>query len=185
MRLFIALPLEASVRDYLEKLIRDLREQGADVKWVAAENIHLTIRFLGATDDRLIPGLSAIIDDIGSRFAAIDTVIDRIGGFPNLQLPNIFWVGLKGRIDLLSQIAAEVESAVRTCGFAPETKGFRSHLTLGRVKKTRGIGPLLAYLPMLKVKPLPVHFDRMVLYQSTLTPSGPIYRPLHEKQLTG
>ncbi len=185
MRLFIALPLEASVRDYLENLIRDLRGQGADVKWVAAKNIHLTIRFLGETDERLIPGLASIIDDLGSRFPPVDTVTDRIGGFPNLQLPNIFWVGLKGRIDLLSQMAAEVESAVRSCGFAPGTKGFRSHLTLGRVKKTRGIGALLAYLPMLKIDTVPVRFDRIVLYQSTLTPTGPVYRPLHEKQLAG
>lgn len=183
IRLFIAMPLPPSVQEYLDRLIADLHDQGADVKWVAAKNIHLTIRFLGDTDEQLVQQLASMLDAVGSRFSSVDTIIDKFGGFPHMQLPNIFWVGLKGQTELLAQFATATELAIRPYGFAPENRPFRAHLTLGRVKKTRGLSALLAYVPMLKIEPVPIHFDRIVLYQSTLTPKGAVYSPLHETKL--
>ena len=62
MRLFIALPLPEPVEKELGQIISLCRNKGGHVKWVASENIHLTARFLGDTDEAILSGNCAVFD---------------------------------------------------------------------------------------------------------------------------
>jgi 2'-5' RNA ligase len=183
MRLFIALPLEKAVEDHLGKLIITLKQKGGQVRWVAPKNIHLTVRFLGDTEDDLVPQLGGIIDETAKKFTPVQTQIDRLGAFPNLHRPNVIWVGLHDNTDILAELANDVEAGVRRLGIEPDPKTFKAHLTLGRVKDSRGLESLTGFVQSHQFAPIPLLFDRIVLFKSTLTPQGSIYERLHESVL--
>lgn len=184
MRLFIACPLPPAAEQELDETIRTLKEADGVVKWVASKNIHLTVRFLGDTDERLVADISQKLDTIAGQFRFVETSINQLGAFPNLRRPRVIWAGIKSGIDTLSQIAAATELAVQDLGFAAESKGFKAHLTLGRVRDRGNPSRLIDFMSEFQLAPIPVRFDRIVLFKSTLTPSGPIYDRLHEALLT-
>ena len=183
IRSFIAMPLAPPVEDRLAGIISECRSEGDGVKWVAPGNIHLTLRFLGDTDESLVPKISGLIDKIGREFSAVETVLDRLGAFPNLRKPRVFWIGVGSDDDNLAKIARQIELKVRELRFQKEKKGFRAHLTLGRVRHPDRVKNLAAFLEDYQLAPIPVLFDRIVLFKSTLTPRGPIYDRLHTTML--
>ncbi len=180
MRLFIATPLSETVEQKLAEIISRLKNIGGPVKWVAPDNIHLTIKFLGETDEGLKGQLIDIIDEVALQTKAANFTISRLGGFPNLNRPRVIWAGLEGDKSQLENLASEVDNRVHRLGWDKETRGFKAHLTLGRVKRPQGMPELAEFIKNFKVETIPLKFDRLVLFKSTLTPSGPIYEILHE-----
>ena len=183
MRLFIALPLPSRIENELAEIQIRLKAQGGNVKWVQSKNIHLTIRFLGETDEKLVEPISTEMDSIAASFAPVETVLTSLGAFPNLNRPRVIWAGLSGGIDIMSDLAKNMERAVRRLGFEPEKKRFKAHLTLGRVRDRGNLDDLMAFMRSLEVKEVPFRFEQLVLFKSTLTPKGPIYDRLHEVTL--
>lgn len=183
MRLFIALPLEKSVKDELDKLIATLKRQGGPVKWVKAENIHLTLRFLGETNDNLVSDIKHHIDEVVNTHRKVQTSINNLGGFPNLNRPRVIWVGIEQNLDALRKMANDIEHRMRSLGFEKETKPFKAHLTLGRVRDPKGLDNLTNFMKDYRLEEMPLLFDRIVLFKSTLTPQGPIYERLREATL--
>lgn len=183
IRLFIAWPLATTVEQELGRIIEQLRRQGGRVSWVAQNNIHLTARFLGDTDEKQLPELKLLIDRVAVNSSTTQFTLDKIGAFPDLKRPRVIWAGLAGDTSPLRSIAEELERRVRELGFAPETKSFKPHLTLGRVKDPNGIEALMGAVQQVRVNTIPVVFDRIVLFKSTLTPQGAVYEILHERKL--
>jgi len=185
MRLFIAMPLTPPIEESLGKVVQELRHDNSTVKWVRPENIHLTLRFLGETAETLAPDIIDTIQHTASEFQPVPVTIAKLGGFPSLNRARVIWAGLEGETIILTRIADHIQQAVRALGFEPDNKPFRAHLTLGRVRRGRSlprevISRIDRYeLPMMKLV-----LDRIVLYESKLTPSGPIYERLHESSLT-
>ncbi len=183
MRLFIALPLGPQAEAYLGEVAGLLKQKGGAVKWVDARNIHLTVRFLGDTEEAHVHALKELLDTVAGRYSPVEATIDRLGAFPNLRRPRVFWVGLRDGLDVLENLATEVEQGVRRLGFDPEQKRFKPHLTLGRVRKNQGLDSLTAFIGSFEFVETPLRLDRLVLFKSTLTPRGPIYDRLHEAML--
>jgi 2'-5' RNA ligase len=183
IRLFIAMPLPGEVERRLEDILRDLRAQSRDVKWVVAKNIHLTIKFLGETEEDLAPGISKALDDIAAKHSAIDSVIDTLGGFPNLKRPRVIWVGSAQPVEAAARIAGDVDLAMQAFNFEKETRPFKAHLTMGRVREGRKTDDLARYIERYRLERMPLRLDRLTLFKSTLTPAGSIYDRLHESLL--
>jgi len=183
LRLFIALPLPADIVEYLGRTIEALRATGPDVRWVDPGNVHLTVRFLGETDAAVVPRLTALLDGVAAQLAPTTLTLDRMGAFPNLRRPNVFWVGLAGNTERLSKLARQVELGVRTLRFEKEKKGFKPHLTLGRVKRGRTVTETVSQIEAMRIEPREVLFDQVVLFQSDLTPQGAVYTRLHTARL--
>ena len=180
LRLFIALPLQHEVEIELDRLLGILRLKGPDVKWVTANNIHLTIKFLGDTEDKLVPKINAAIDEVAAKFHPFESTIDSVGGFPNLNSPRVIWVGGAQPIEEAARLAKEIDRRMYELRFEKEKRPFKSHLTLGRVREGRRVDELAAFLGTFKLEPIPLRLDRLVLFKSTLTPKGSIYERLHE-----
>jgi len=182
-RLFIALPLPDALEQRLGELIREFQPRGSNVKWAKPENIHLTVKFLGDTDEELVPEIGRAIDQIAARSGACKAVIDSLGGFPNLRRPRVIWAGSSLGIESAAAIARQIDLAMRQLGFEKEKRPFKGHLTLGRVRQGKNIDELAGILSGYKLEPLTVTLDRLTLFKSTLTPTGPIYDRLHESPL--
>lgn len=181
MRLFIALPLPSAVETKLSQTIKILSKSRAGVRWVKPGNLHLTLRFLSETDPALVPNLKELIDRIGAGYAPLKVLSDRIEAFPNLKRPKVLFAGLEGSdIQRLTSLATEIEDAVRELGFEPDERAFRPHLTIGRLRDPRRTEDLPDIMNSFHFEPFEFVFDKLVLFQSTLTPQGPIYDRLHE-----
>ncbi len=183
MRLFIATPLTEEIEETLARVIFDLKQKRGRVKWVNPKNIHLTLKFLGETDESKVEPIKNAIQEVASRYSKIKSIIDRVGVFPNLDRPRIIWVGLSEGIGKLKSIAADIENEMEKLGFEKERRSFKSHLTLGRVKDSSGLDELIDAIKNYKSTPEDIVFDRVILFKSTLTPAGPIYDKLFEAVL--
>jgi len=185
MRLFIAFPLAVEIKDYLGTVISELRVHSNDIRWVAPKNIHLTARFLGDTEEAKVTKLNQLIDSVAAAHHAVSSSLTELGAFPNVKRPRVIWAGIGEGTEALGKIARDVELRVRQLRFEPESKGFKSHLTLGRVRERARLDKFAEVLSGYSLQPTPILFDRLVLYKSTLTPQGPIYERLHEAPLRG
>jgi 2'-5' RNA ligase len=178
MRLFIALPLPREIEEELGKIIFVLKQKGGRVKWVAPKNIHLTVKFLGEVENDKVEDIKKAVTTIAGKYPIIKGRINQLGGFPNLSRPRVIWVGLEGEIERIMALVEEVEAAMERLGFAREEKKFSPHITLGRIKESYGIGDLVNLLKSHQTAPMELALDNLVLFQSTLTPQGPIYKSL-------
>ena len=185
LRLFIALPLPDSVKEALGALIAEFGSHPAPVKWLNPANIHMTLRFLGDTPASRITDLSTMLNETGSHHSTVTTSINSLGAFPNLKRARLLWAGVQedDSVIRLKQLAAEIERGVQQLGFEPESKAFRPHLTIGRVKQRGSIRELAPTIEQYQLAPIPLSLTELVLFQSTLTPRGPIYKRLHSVAL--
>ncbi|HEX2897084.1 MAG TPA: RNA 2',3'-cyclic phosphodiesterase [candidate division Zixibacteria bacterium] len=183
MRLFIAAPISSEVEKELSRIISALKNIGGQVKWVAPSNIHLTLKFLGDTDEKLVPQIKNIMDETASKHSSVSSGLSGLGAFPDYRRPRVFWAGLERGAEELSRIAGDIDRSVHTLGFDKENRPFKAHLTLGRVKFPQGLEKLCDVVKVFKVEPKQFIFDRIVLFKSTLTPRGSIYDVLHESKL--
>jgi 2'-5' RNA ligase len=133
LRTFIALNIPPAERQALHDATRAIREAAGPASWVAPENLHLTLKFLGEVDDE-----RAILmgDRLRSLGAAHRPLVLDVGGadvFPNFRAPRIVWMGVapEAKLELLYH---DVERECEALGFAAEGRAFRPHLTLGRIK---------------------------------------------------
>jgi 2'-5' RNA ligase len=143
-------------------------------------------------DDSLLPELRAALDAACAGAAPLRLAIGLPGSFPNRGRPRVVWLGLEGEVQRLVRLAGAIEQTLAPLGFEPEGRPFKAHLTLGRVRQPRKKGPkpdtarLSQDLAGYQGAPRPeFSADRVVLMQSTLTPRGPIYQPLHQVLLAG
>ena len=183
MRLFIASPLTHEIEQFLAEIIFDLKQKRGRIKWVDANNIHLTLKFLGETDESKVEPIKDAIKQISIKHNKIASHIDKIGVFPNLNRPRVIWAGLSENIETLRALAHDTENAMANLGFEKENRPFKSHLTLGRVKEDSGLYDLKEAIKSYNIESQPITFDKIILFKSTLTRSGPIYDPLFEVAL--
>ena len=184
IRSFIAIELPEETLQNLAAIQEQLKGSRAGVRWVKPGSIHLTLKFLGN-----IP--AAQVDEIAA--AATQVVVDEppitlcaagLGAFPSYRKPRVIWVGLRGEVDRLTNVQAGLEKALEPLGFALEGRGFRPHLTIGRVKDRRGLQSLIEAM---STQELPefnsFDADEIILYKSDLRPTGAIYTKLHRMPL--
>lgn len=183
VRLFIALLLPDGIKKALENIVVDLKPKVKGVRWVTAENMHLTLKFIGETEEEKIAPIARVLDTVVAGRKPLAVAFDRMGGFPDLRNPRVVWVGLRG-VEPAAEIASLLNRQLKPLGFSPEKRPFAAHLTLGRIKFPIDAAPLAAYAERLRLPADSIILDRIALVKSTLTPGGPIYETLEQKILT-
>ena len=150
IRSFIALPIPDPVRDVLRGTIKNLDEDiGKRVRWVRPEGIHLTLKFMGDIDLKVINELVSLLPAIANEFDPFELTLAELGCFPNNRRPRVLWAGVKGNLSTLRDLHIAIDSLVGNVGLPREQRGFSPHLTLGRVNRnlsenhTRHIGELI------------------------------------------
>jgi len=134
-RLFIAIELAAEVRALLSATVRELARCGADARWTRPENMHLTLKFLGAVATDRIDEIGAALRDAVAAFPAQPVAVRGLGVFPDTRRPRIVWAGIEGIF--LAPLAARIDAACAGLGFAAEHRLLHPHVTLGRLRSRR------------------------------------------------
>ncbi len=176
LRLFIAVELDNKVKNKLEETIESLRRTRARVKWVDSSRMHLTLVFLGNTPEEKLDLVKSSIDRSVSREAAFECKVKGLGFFGSPRSPRIVWAGLSGQIDSLRRIRSSVESELTQAGIDFDRKDFRPHLTLGRVKSSKGARELAAQIEKMEGLELGVlKVNSLVLFESRQGTEGVVH----------
>jgi len=184
IRAFIAAELPEPCRQEVAAFQSKLQRSGADVKWVETGNLHLTLKFLGEIDDNRVEPLKESLAGLRSR-SPFQIHLEGIGAFPKTTYPKVIWVGVNEGKEKLAELAQAVEKICSGLGFPPEERPFSPHLTIGRVRSQEQLAPLIKQLQTAEFRAkTPAEIGKLTLFQSTLGPRGPVYRPLAEIPLT-
>lgn len=187
MRTFIAIDLPGEIKDELVKMQEELKSAGADVKWVEAQNIHLTLKFLGERDDKKVEKIIQTLEEVAKENKTYAIRISSIGAFPKIESPRVIWVGLDKGDGETKIIAQALEEKIAKIGIPKEDRPFSSHITIGRVRTPKNREDLTGEINRLADKPgmlnLETQVTKITLYKSTLSPKGPVYEALKEASL--
>jgi len=123
------------VRDNLAALIDELRAADAaatknKARWMRAENLHVTLKFIGNVDARKLDAIRAALGEV-SAGGAVELRFRGVGFFPNEKRPRVLWAGIVASANL-APLAAELEARLEKLGIPRETREFAPHLTLAR-----------------------------------------------------
>ena len=181
IRSFIAIEVPRGLKSRLEEVQRELRRTEADVKWVRPEAIHLTLKFLGSIRQEDVGKISGAVAPVIAGWTPFEIRIQGMGGFPNLRNPRVVWVGVDRGKESLVSLQQEIERKMAELSFPPENRSFSPHLTLGRVRSSRGRAHLTQAVESRKGLELGIFQGReVILFRSELKPSGAVYTKLKE-----
>lgn len=187
MRAFIAIELPKNIKDLLAGLQEGLKKSGADVKWVAPENIHLTLKFLGELDDETLEKIKKIVEIVAAKNNNYKISLSSLGAFPKIDYPRVIWAGLEKGTAETEKIAKELEERIEKFGIPKEDRAFSCHITLGRARPSLNREKLIRELKNSQEgfakKALEFEAAKITLFKSTLNPKGASYETLKEASL--
>jgi RNA 2',3'-cyclic 3'-phosphodiesterase len=135
MRLFVALEIPSAMRENFIALIESLRAASSQTRWVGAENLHVTLKFIGEVPEAKLTAIRSVLASVRSdQPVALD--IRGLGFFPNEKHPRVFWAGIEASPNLKT-LAADIEQAMEKLGVRREPRPFSPHLTLARFEPPR------------------------------------------------
>jgi len=177
-RLFIAVDLPETMRENLASMSFGI--PGA--KWVAAEQLHLTVRFIGEVDGALFRDIKDILKGVG--FAPFSLKLKGVGYFPPRGAPRVLWAGLE-KSEPLQVLKKKIDQVLFRVGVEPDNRKFSPHITLARLKNSpvQKIANFLAGNGLFSQEPFPV--EDFKLYSSILSPKGAYHKVESIYTLTG
>jgi RNA 2',3'-cyclic 3'-phosphodiesterase len=191
MRTFIAIELPTIVKQHVierqRRLQRILEEHAVDnaFRWTPADNLHLTLRFLGETSDAQRQQVESAMATIVADVPLFHLALQATGAFPNLRRPNILWLDFAGDLTVLAPLQRRIELAAQQAGFTAEERAFTPHLTIARAQKNAAPSMLARAgeaLRTVTAQPSPpgepFTVEAIHLIHSDLHPAGPVYTPL-------
>ncbi len=201
IRAFLAVELSQHLRADLAALQQELKRtleseipRGMHISWVQPASLHLTLKFLGDIDERVIDPLRDALELVIGNQAIVNVPFERLGVFPRPHNPRVLWVGPSGDWELgaeakrVVEIHGAVEQACEGLGFLREAKPFSPHLTLARIKSgERQVGIALAKRGILdrSLSLGALAMESAALMKSELKPTGSVYTKLWDVRLKG
>ncbi len=178
-RTFIAHPVPEQWKKIFDHTASDLAEGLASrIAWVKPKNMHFTLKFLGEITEDCIPDIHSALQKI--PFAPFQISSAAAGFFPDTGKPRIIWRGLNQGAKEFCATSAVIDSQLSNLDFEMNQKACHAHLTLGRIKK-QARDDWAALAERINRVELPVaQITNFTLYQSTLTPEGPVYSIIHK-----
>jgi RNA 2',3'-cyclic 3'-phosphodiesterase len=181
LRCFIEIDTPEQIRQEIGALIDNLKIYDADVKWIPAQNLHLTLMFLGNTPEILLPEIKDSLSAVVVSYKPFYIKIADTGVFPNRKNPRICWIGMEEDTGILKTLQADVENSMKRLGFKSEDRAFNPHLTIGRVRSRQGMISVVNVLDRYKGRTFGnIMVENIKIMKSGLKPQGAEYTRLYE-----
>jgi RNA 2',3'-cyclic 3'-phosphodiesterase len=179
IRTFIAVEIPGDIISKIRELQQGIKVYGFKIRWVRAENIHLTLKFLGDVEEVKLGGIAEAIGKTVEGYTAISLKAKGMGVFPSIKRPRVLWVGLTGQLESLVKLQNRLDTNLKALGFPEEKRPFKGHLTMGRIKgdiDAKKFGDALLTFKGFESETFAV--DQIILYKSELKPAGAVYTEL-------
>lgn len=182
MRTFFALDLPDYFKNELSQVIDEAKKIiGNNVKWVKKDNLHITLQFLGKTSDKYLDDFTELTDKCSKKYSPIEFSHPEIKFIP-AKRPKIIWVELSTADQSVFSLVKDIQKELSKRNFKIDTRKFRIHITLGRIKKTIPKF-LFQKLKKIDIDRKTITVSKITFYQSILEKTGPIYRPIRTSEL--
>lgn len=184
VRAFVALPVPDDLKASIRRAIGDWERSIPGVRWSGANNLHLTLRFLGGRSIVELERLSHRLRELTLDVAPVPVVAGETGAFPGWRHPRVLWLGLS-EADELERLAEVVDRAAAETGFGSRKRPFQAHITLGRVRDRRPLRNEIEPVRQASLARLGGMVREMILYRSELNATGAVHTPMAKFPLTG
>jgi len=166
LRLFVAIEIDETVRSLAQSAAELLAAQGVVGRFESPEKLHVTVAFLGSTDDPNLPAVTQALHDASAGCSSFKLDFERVGAFPSERRPRVVWIGPAQESVAFASCAGRVREAFERLGFVFEHKA-SAHITICRPKLVPSRLPVLSTRATLDVTGL-------TLFRSI--PAGPTTR---------
>lgn len=188
LRLFFALELPLEIREAATAHAARLRRESpaARASWPRPENLHLTLKFLGEVEAIRLDALHYAGANAAAWLAPFPLTIQGTGTFPTRDAARVLWLGVRDDANQLARLQFRLDLEGAHVGFPRESKPFRPHLTLARVRPTNDVKSVATLSEAHRRTPFgPYTFQvsELALMRSELGPGGPRYTPLQYHSL--
>lgn len=179
IRTFIAIEIPENIISKIRELQEGLKVYGFKIRWVRAENIHLTLKFLGDIEAVQIGEITEAVSKTVEGFTPISLKAKGVGVFPGIKRPRVLWVGLAGELESLVTIQKKLDENLIVLDFPKEKRPFKGHLTMGRIKDKIDVNKFGdALMTWRNFESETFTAGQIILYKSELKPSGAVYTEL-------
>ena len=107
-----------------------------NVRWVPAENIHITLKFLGEVSKEKAAEVGGVLEEVSSGYEPFRVEPSGFGAFPSERKARVVWAGVGEGAETLRAVAGRLEASLEELGFEREKRGYTPHITLGRARKS-------------------------------------------------
>ncbi len=190
VRCFVGVPLASCLSGPLVRAcdaIKAADPAWRDEKWVAEENLHLTLKFLGSLDEGHVPALTEALGVAVGKTERFELPVAGIRAVPGTKRCRMLWAAWLDPDGTCASLAESVDRAALAFGIALEERAFKPHATLCRARRPRSLeaSALNAAELVLSAAPQSMSVGTVTLFASRLTPRGPIYSELASWHLWG
>lgn len=186
-RLFVAVVpdgiMEApNVKSALVKIKKNMQSSEVDMKWVKPDMFHITLYFLGDTEDNRIIAARKIVDQVGKKHAPVEIELKGVGAFPSEREARVLWMGL-GTTKELRSVQEDLADQFKSAGFPVDTHDFVAHLSIARLRNKQSVSSLIS--PWLRKKFGEFSVEKLILFESIQAGPFTEYKIVHEVLLSG
>ncbi len=161
MRCFVAVELPDSLRTEILAFQSELHMLMPRLRLIPAENLHLTLVFLGNLEANRVSQVQSLTAQIEiSRFEIAPA---GLSAFPTLSRPHVIWIGLQGQVQQLTALFQQLASKFSTLGLTLEDRDYIPHITIAKLDRVKRIEPIPP-VPPWSFSPFPV--ERIHLFES-------------------
>jgi len=187
MRLFVAMDVPDEIKGVISTALEGLKSGVEGVRWVKPENIHLTLKFIGDYEERKLDRLVDEVRKAALRSPRFTALLGGCGAFSSPSKARVIWVDMREGGEGAAVVARKVDSRLGKIGVKRESRPFRAHLTLGRLKRPKDCSDMLDRLDddLEELAEMPFDVHEIVLYRSLLSSEGPTYVSLQHIELGG
>lgn len=180
-RLFVAVSIPDQLADLVEEAVEPWRKALPEVRWAPRANWHVTLRFLGSTDPRLVPWVRERLSEVASLTAPFEQNVRGLGAFPSTRRARVVWAGLEDHDGSLAGLARAVSDALDP-KFPREVRAFSAHLTVARSDPPISLPASFAETPLESDRFV---VDFVALMRSRLRRPAPVYERVAAFPLSG
>jgi 2'-5' RNA ligase len=163
------------IQEELKRTVRGM------IRWVRPEGIHLTLKFFGDITGDDITRIADAAEQEATTKKPLELQVKTVGVFPDLKRPRVVWLGMAGDVDRLLALQTALDKRFAALGFPKEDRPFRAHLTLGRIKTSKGLlGMAQAVEQGAAAEAGSFRAEGLTLFKSDLKPAGAVYTKLSE-----
>lgn len=182
-RLFIGLSFQEKLATEFEPWVKKIKKTAdrkeVGLKWTLPENYHVTLVFLGSTNEDAIPEIQAKMKAVASRHSPFSLKVRGLSGFPAVHQARVLYLGVQRSqaiLDLQSDLEIQFKDPT---SFEPD---YTPHLTIARLRNPKNCHDLLS--PFEKVDLGKQQVTEIVLFNSVLAGNFPVYEKLAQVPLS-